>query len=88
MLMRLHIREVIDIDVPDFIALDTLRCSRHQSNRWTMRRDWHDEGNDLDCFLDSAVREALMAKMRKPTDRLSPLLRGWYEKPDCAKEMP
>lgn len=87
MRVRLHVREVIDIDVPDFIALETARCTKYQSNRWTMRADWHEKGNDMNRFLDSAVREALLAKMRRPQDD-SPVLVGWYERPDAAKDMP
>lgn len=84
--MRLHIREVLDIEVPDFIALDTARCSRRESNRWTMRAAWHEDGNDLNRFLDSAVRKALLEKMRSRQEE--PLLRGWYERPESNKDMP
>ncbi|NDE15119.1 hypothetical protein EBZ80_09340 [bacterium] len=90
MWIRLHLREGIDIEVPDFIALDTAKCGGRQPNRWNMRSDWHDDHNDLDAFIDSAVRNWMQERMRAATaDRPNGLLiNGYIERPDQPKDMP
>ncbi len=90
MLIQFHVREVIDIDVPDYIALDTVACSRLRENRWCMNRGWHEDGNDLDRFINSALREALQARMRMRQTKNAHglMLNGWVARPDLPKDMP
>lgn len=90
MLVRLHLRESIDIEVPDFIALSTVECGGRRQNRWDMRSDWHEDHNDLDAFINSAVRKWVQERMRAaPAGRPDGLLiAGYIEKPDQPKDMP
>lgn len=89
MILELNIRDTITIEVPDFIALDTVRCGNRRPNKWDMANGFHVSGTDLNTFLQSAVIEKLRERISGYTSGDSAvILGGWYGRPDQPKDMP
>jgi hypothetical protein len=86
-LVELHIRDKLTIEIPDFLATDTVRCSKHEPDRWVRPADWHKNGSEYLRFVNAAIRQALLTKARQPDDG-GQLLTGWTERPYQSKDMP
>jgi hypothetical protein len=86
-LVELHIRDKITIEIPDFLATDTVRCSKTRPDRWLSPPGAYEDNGDYLRFVNSAIRQALLRKARQP-DGKGLLMHGWIGKPDQPKDMP